>query len=103
MVADFGRRLPIDSKMVQEIQSDPQMSQEQGTGFMSDWGSPGAYQYWSRQPLSDRMVFYATQAGYNTPQAIADVTSLKIKDVNKSIGKLTEQGFLAVGEVTASI
>jgi len=99
MPTDFGRRLPVDTRMVREIQSSARMSAE-NPNLMNEWGGVGAYTYWAKQPLADRLVFFATRAGYDTPQAIADVTDLKTTEVNRSIGKLTAQGFITVGEVS---
>lgn len=92
----------VDSRMLREIQSDSRMASE-NPNMMAEWGGPGAYQYWVKQPVADRLTYFAVQQGYSDPKAIADVTDLKLADVNRSIGKLTEQGFLAVGEVTPEV
>ena len=100
MPDDYGRRMTMDSRMVREIERSSGMSAEQGSGWLSEWGGPVAYRYWAKQPVADRMTYFAIQEGYTAPEDIAAVTDLGVKDVNKSIRKLEKQGVITgVAEV----
>ncbi len=101
-VKDFGRRMSMDSRMVNEIRRSPAMMREQGgSDWLSDWGGSGGYMYWAKQPVEDRMTFFAVQEGYSTQQDIADVTGLKTGDVSRSLTKLEKRGLVAPGVVVS--
>lgn len=100
MPKDYGRNMRMDSRMVDEIQRSPQMMQEQGgSAWLADWGGPGAYIYWSKQPLNERMTYFAVLEGYSTSQDIADVTGLAKADVTRALTKLSKQGLVETGVI----
>ncbi len=101
MPKDFGRRLPMDSRMVDEIRRSPAMMREQGgSDWLSEWGGSSGYSYWARQPMEYRMTYFAVQEGYSTAQDIADVTGLRKSDVSKSLTRLENQGLVEPGVVS---
>ena len=93
---DFGRKMNMDSRMVDEISRNQTQLSEQGTGWLSDYGGALGYGYWAKRPLNERMTFFAVQEGYTTPTDIAAATDLKLKDVNRALTVLTEKGFVTI-------
>ena len=100
MPTDFGKNLQMDTRMVDKVQRSAAMSQEQGSGFLADWGGPSAYKYLARQPMEDRMTYLAVQAGYTSVKDIADVTGLNTTAVYRSVGKLQASNMVPAGLVT---
>ncbi len=99
MVKDFGRRLPMDTRMVSEISRSSKMSQEQGVGILSEWGGSDVYQFWAKQPVSHRLTYFAVQEGYTTAADIAAVTDLKKSEVTRALTALDEKGLVTLGVV----
>ena len=96
---DYGRRMSMDSRMVREISRSPEMSAEQGSEWLGDWGGPSGYQFWARQPVNQRLTYFAIQDGYTTARDIADVTDLKQADVSRALVALDKRGIVALGVV----
>ena len=101
MARDFNRRLPMDTKIIRDIQRSPSMSAEQGSSWLSEWGGPGGYSFWAKQPLSDRVVYFAVTEGYSTQKDIRDATGLSSGEVSTSLTKLERKGLIETGVVTA--
>lgn len=90
------RRLPIDPKMVKEIQSSPRMYAEQGGGFLESWGGPGMYQVLSRLPVEERLVYASIIDGATTPSEIEVMTGLTPQEVNKGIEGLQKRRMIKI-------
>jgi len=99
MANQFGRRMSMDSRMVDEISRSPKMMADQGSGWLDSWGGTSGYQYWAKQPVSDRMTYFAVIEGYDTAKDIADVTGLRGVDVVRSLAKLGDAGLVDIGVV----
>lgn len=91
---DFGRRLPMDTRMIREISTSTSMNAENGANLCRDWGGGADYVYWARQPLAKRLTYFAIQEGYLTSDDIASVTGLKTSEVNKELTKLNAEGII---------
>lgn len=89
----------MDVRMVQEIASSPSMSADQGASWLQEWGGSSGYMFWAKQPLNNRLTYFAVQEGYNTPESISAVVDLPVSEVNRSLGKLQAQGLVDVGQV----
>lgn len=100
MREDFGKRLPVDTRIIEDIRRSPTMSAEQGPAFMPDWGGPSAYQEMARWPASQRMTWFAVQEGYTTETDIADATGLRVADVSKALTALHTKGLVVKGVVS---
>lgn len=100
MPRDFGRRLPMDSKVVDKIRRSPQMSAEQGSSFMSDWGGSSNYIAFAKKPVEQRVTYFAVQQGYSTVKDISDATGLSTGEVNSALTQLSRDGLVDVGVVT---
>jgi len=101
MVRDFNRRLPMDTKIIRDIQRSPSMSAEQGPGWLNEWGGPSGYSFWAGQPVNDRVVYFAVTEGYGTQKDIRDATGLSSGEVSTSLTKLERKGLINVGQVAA--
>jgi len=97
MPKDFGRRIPFDPRIAEEISRSPRMMKEQGGNFLGSWGGPSSYIYWARQPLADRMTYFALVEGYTNPSEIAAVTDLDVKKVEGALSRLEKKGLVGVG------
>lgn len=99
---DLGRRMSMDSRMVDKIRRSPQMLAEQGgSEFLSEWGGPTGYSFWAKQPVAHRVTYFAVQEGLTTVKDIAGATGLKEKEVNDSLTALEGKGIVPKGLVTA--
>ena len=93
---DFGRRLSLDTRMISQILE----KGDQPSTWLSEWGGPSGYQFWAKQPLADRLTFFAVTEGFNTPQDIASAADLKVSDVRRSLSKLEKAGLIETGVTT---
>ena len=90
----FGRRLPADPAIVEQVSRDPTMLAEQGAGFMQDWGGAQAYQQMAQAPIEAREVYYAVIDGFSDPSQIAVVTGLSDKEVSGGLSWLGRKGLV---------
>lgn len=97
---DFGRDLPLDTRIVREIQRSPSMSAEQGSGWLSKWNGPQGYTMQARMTLPERVTYNAVEQGYGTEADISDATGLLRGEVSVALTKLQAMGLVEVGQVT---
>lgn len=90
---EYGRRIPVDPKVIKEIQRSPKMRAEQGVPFMQSWGGPQRYQQMARLPTAARVVYYSLQEGVPQDQ-ISVVTGLTPGEVEEGIARLSREGLL---------
>ena len=99
-MVDFGANLPVDPRMIQQIQGNPQMSSEQGSGLMADWGGPQMYQEMAVLPASVRVTYYAVRGGASNSNDISVQTGLTTKEVDSAVNFLTKRGYISAETVT---
>ena len=99
MPKGFGRDLPMDTRIIRDIQRSPSMSAEQGPGWLNEWGGPSGYSFWAGQPVNDRVVYFAVTEGYSTQKDIRDATGLSSGEVLTSLTKLERKGLIETGQV----
>jgi len=87
----MSKRLPMDTRLVREIQSDPIKRAEQGSGFLKDFGGPEAYLVSSGMPVNARLVYDAIQDGVGEIPDLLVVTGLSEADINSAISYLKGQ------------
>jgi len=93
-------RIPVDPRVVDKIMRCPGMAAEQGSTFLqNDWGGPVAYQYWAKQPLSKRVVYFAVKSGASESSEIAGMTGLEKSEVDKWLTSLSKEGLVEVEAV----
>ena len=90
-------RLPMDPKLVREIQRSSEMVGEQGSGFMEDWGGPSMYRQMAKIPPVPRVVYYVIRGGTTEPSEIEIVTGLTSKEVSDAIVDLQRRGLVTYG------
>jgi len=83
------RSLPsVDYRVVQQIQSSPQMMGEQGSGFMSQYGGPSGYVELDSDPTLG-LVYQALEQGALTEE-LPVWTGLPTKDINSALVRLAQ-------------
>lgn len=92
-------RPSMDRRMISEILRSKNMSAEQGSNWLSEWGGPGGYEAWSRQPKTERLVYFAYKLGYSNVEDIAAATDLSRAVVNYELSKLETAGLVEPGVV----
>jgi len=95
MPIDYGRRLPLDPRMVQKIQRSPEMMAEQGD-FLSDWGGPAMYQLLAELPTNQRMTYLAVYQGLTTSEEISIATDLPVGQVESALTSLGKRGLIEI-------
>lgn len=98
----WGNTQYADPRMVAEIMRNPQNLQEQGPGFMQDWGGPQAYIDWGRVDPEIRMVYFANKAGYSNSNDIEAATGLSSREVSRGIAYLEKNGYVMPGAIVSS-
>ena len=88
-------RLPVDPRVVKEIQGSPDMSAEQGAGFLGFAGGAANYQQFASLPYVDRLTYAAVLEGNTTADAISTVTDLKVEQVEGALTRLQDKGLVA--------
>jgi predicted Rossmann fold nucleotide-binding protein DprA/Smf involved in DNA uptake len=88
-------RMPVDPRIVEDIQRSSSLSSEQGIGFMAEWGGSSQYKTFANLPRNNRYVYAAVLDGYSTPEEIEVVTGLSLKDVNMSLAELQGKGLVS--------
>lgn len=86
---------PLDYRIVQQIQSSPQMSQEQGAGWMGQYGGPSGFVSLDKPGLGD--VYNAIANGIPTDQ-LPIVTGLPDREVSGHLTTLQSMGLVEVME-----
>ncbi len=99
MPKDFGRRLPVDTRIISDIQRSPQMRAEQGPSWLSEWGGPQGYKMQADMSESVRVTYNAVLEGYGTEPDIRDATGLSSGEVSSSLTTLQWRGLVEVGQV----
>ena len=89
------QNMNVDPVIVQRIQSNPTMANEQGPGFMSEYGGADNYVEFAKMPVEQRLVLAAQMDGYTLPSEIAIVTGLKESTVNSTLSRLAKDGVIA--------
>lgn len=97
---DFGRELPFDPKMAEEIQSSVVMRGEQGPDWLQEWGGPQLYQEMAYAPVEARVVYYAVREGTTSPDQLEVVTGLSKEEISRGLGWLQRKGHVKLEEVT---
>ena len=90
--------MPVDPRIVQEIQGSPSMRAEQGTEFMAGYGGPASYQAMARMPIEQRVVYRAVQDGITNATDISQATGLTPTEVNNGLGGLQKRGLVYVSK-----
>lgn len=90
------KRLPFDTRMVQEIQGSPAMRAEQGQGFLSSWGGPSGYQKMATLPPEQRVVYRAVEDGLVSSQEISSATGLTPTEVQSALSGLSKRGLVKI-------
>jgi hypothetical protein len=98
---DYDRleRIPMDPRVVEEIQKSPTMRAEQGPGFMSYAGGPAQYRLLAGLPREERLVYAAVAEGYSLPSEIEVVTGLTGKQVSRGVEGLKKMGLISLESV----
>jgi len=91
---NFGKRLPVDPKIIDEISRSPRMRAEQGPDWLMQYGGPGMYQEAASWSPAQRGTYYAVIEGYSTPEEIASVADLKESQVNSALTFLKRKGVI---------
>ena len=99
MPKDFGKRIPFDPKIAEDISRSPAMLAEQGPSFLSSWGGTEVYQEMSKGPMEARVVYYAVMEGNIDPSQIEVATGLDTREVSKGLSWLEQKGYVEVGEI----
>ncbi|KKN03508.1 hypothetical protein LCGC14_1107000 [marine sediment metagenome] len=89
---DFGKRLPVDYRVVDEIILSTGMMQDQGVDFLWRWGGPSLYKEVSRLDESTRVLFYAREEGYIDDMEISIMTGLSLEAIEVGDKKLKDKG-----------
>ena len=97
------RRLPFDTRMVQEIQGSPSMRAEQGSQFLSSWGGSRGYQTMATMPPEQRMVYRAVEDGITESHEIAQVTGLSNSEVQSALVVLSKRGLVKIEATPAQL
>lgn len=93
-------RIPVDPKVIREIQRSPAMRAEQGPGFMQSWGGPKKYQEMARLPMEERLVYAAVLEGHTVSSDIEVVTGLGSEEVGRGLAGLKRRGLVHEEETT---
>lgn len=96
MPINYGKRLPVDPRVVDRIQRSPQMMAEQGGAFLQSWGGPQMYQKGAKLPVNQRVVYHAVESGLRTPEEISPAVDLSIKDVESALSQLEKKGLVSL-------
>ncbi len=91
MLKDFGKRLPVSTRMTRIIMQNPRAMAEQGAGFMGEWGGGERYIEMAKMPMSARVCYYALQGGLQ-PEQIEVSTGLTSGEVQKGLSVLQGKG-----------
>ena len=93
---------PVDPRLVEGIQKYPVMVEEQGVGFLEEWGGPDQYKELVKFPVEERAVYAAILDGNADQDTIEIITGLSLLDVNESLYSLKDVG-LVVFELPVKI
>ena len=85
--------LPVDTRIVEEIQRSPKKLEEQGGCFLDKWGGPSNYNTLAKLSPEERLVYVSTLQGLSDPAAIADAVSTS-ETFGKAFSKLERQNLL---------
>lgn len=96
MPKDYGRRMPFDVRMLRVIERSPAMLEEQGSGFLQDWGGVEGYKKAAEMTPEARQVYYAVVEGYSEPSQIEVATGLRPTEVSSGIQELQRKGMVFV-------
>jgi len=93
---DYGRRLPVDPRVVERIERSPTMMSEQGPSFMATWGGAQKYKRVAKLPVNQRRVYYAVESGIKTPEALAMELRMSEASVEKALSWLEKKGWVSM-------
>jgi len=93
------QRIPVDPRVVERIQRSPQMSYEQGSGFLEDWGGSSQYKELARLPVEQRLCLAAVREGVTTEDQLGIVTGLSPEQVSRGLSGLQKKGLVTVEEL----
>lgn len=91
---DKYSQINCDPRIIAEIERDSRMSNEQGPGFMREWGGPDVYQRVAAMPEDMRLTLMGYLKGFANTGEIADATGLDPEIVNRNIRALGRQGLI---------
>ena len=94
------KRIPVDPKIIAEIQKSSQMRSEQGEGWLAGWGGPSEYRFFASLPMEERLVYAAVLENYSTPAEIEGVTGLASGQVDRGLSGLRKKGLVSEEKVT---
>lgn len=98
------QRIPMDPKIIEEIQRSPGMLAEQAghtPGWLSGWGGPGMYQIFARLPVEERLTYAAVLDGNTTVSAIEVATGLTNTQIGMGLSGLQKRGLVSKAEVVS--
>ena len=87
-------RLPIDTRLVEEIARSPRMRREQGPDWLGRWGGPSRYQEVAKLPYEARVVHYAYLDGFTDPDLLEIETGLSPAVIKDSLALLRRKGLI---------
>lgn len=93
------RKLPVDARIVDEINRTPIFLREQGSPFMSHYGGASTYIAVSKLTGDERVAFYAVQDGFDNAADIAGATGMSESDASKALSSLQTKGYVSSGQV----
>ena len=104
MPYDYGKmsRLPMDPRMLTEIERSPVMTAEQGPTFLQGWGGSSGYQSFSGLPLDQRLTYAALLDGAVTLEEVEVMTGLSPREVGSGLQGLENEGLISP-DVVASL
>ena len=93
------KRIPVDIRLVEEIERGAKMRSEQGEGWLAGWGGPSGYRFFASLPMEERLVYAAVLENYSTKSEIGDITGLTSKQVDEGLGGLRKRGLVSEEKV----
>lgn len=103
MPVGYGKRLPVDPRVIDRIQRSPTMMGEQGTGFMQSWGGPTKYKDVSRLTRNQRTCLYAVEGGLSTAEEISIALDVPVSKVETVLAQLERKGLVKLEAIPQQV
>jgi len=88
------RRILVDPRVIDRIQSYPGMVGEQGGRFMQGWGGPDQYRELVKFPVEERVCYAPILDGHTDQGGLEIITGLTSKEVSKGFSGLQRKGLI---------
>lgn len=92
-------RLPVDLRIVEEIERSSAMRREQGSGFLQRWGGPSKYAYYARMPELEKRLLEALFDGWCTLDALTNVLNVSRREASVALESLKRKGLVKTVEI----